>query len=402
MKFNYQARTKVGEVQVGTIEASNKESALFLLKSHGFFVTVLEEVSLPFYARELKIFKRISKKEIVSFSRQIAILFKSEVPLIEVLETLAKQTSNTLLKEKILDMISRVEGGISLSKIFGNYPEIFNSFYVHMVKTGEISGKLSETFNYLADHLEREYDFQEKIKGAMFYPCFVLIVFIIILTIISYFVLPLLITFFEEAGIEYIPWSTKLVIAFSHFVKTSGWIVILMAIGLIVFVIYYLKTKEGQDFFGKYSLKIPFLNNFLRKIYLTRFALNLSTLISGGLSITQALEICENVIGNIVYKKIISDVNDGIKRGQTMSDTLQKYSSNVFPLFVQMTAVGEKTGKLSSCLMNIVDYYQKDIDRTVNNLTNILEPVILVVLGIMVAILVFSIFLPIFQVLQNI
>jgi len=162
MKFNYQARTKTGEIQSGLIEAATREAAVDLLRSHHLFVTALEEVSPPFYAKRIKFLERIPKKEIVVFSRQMAIMFKSEIPLVEILNTLAKQIKNPLMREKVFEMVERVEGGTSLSKTFNLYPEIFSPFYVNMVRSGEVSGKLSEIFSYLADHLEREYDFNKK------------------------------------------------------------------------------------------------------------------------------------------------------------------------------------------------------------------------------------------------
>ena len=167
MKFNYQARTKTGEIQSGVVEASSKEAAINVLKSYQLFVTAIEEIAVPFYAKKIKLFERISKKEIVTFSRQLAIMFKSEIPLIEILQTLAKQAENQALKEKIMGMVEKIEGGDPLSKTFSFYPQLFNPFYISMVKSGEASGKLSDVFLYLADHLEKEYNFNGKVRGAL-------------------------------------------------------------------------------------------------------------------------------------------------------------------------------------------------------------------------------------------
>jgi len=396
MRFNYQARTKTGEIQSGIIEASSKEAAINLLRSHNFYVTILEEEVPPFYAKKIRLFKRISKKEIVAFSRQLSIMFKAEIPLIEILETLNKQTQNPFLKEKILDMIEKVEGGTSLSKTFSFYPELFSPFYINMIKSGEASGTLSDVFIYLADHLEREYHFQRKIKGVLIYPAFVLFVFFGLLFVMIFFVMPQLVQFLTEAGAE-LPTITKIVIGFTNFLRQWALILILALLFLIIFLSYYLKTKEGKIFFEKNLLKLPFLSDFLKKIYLSRLALNLSTLISGGLPITQALEITGQIVGNEVYKKIILNTSEGVKRGEPISSLLERYPQEISPLFIQMTVVGEKTGRLNSSLMNIVDFYQKEIDRTVDNFANILEPVLIIFLGLIVAVLMVTVILPLYQ-----
>lgn len=398
MKFNYQARSKTGKIQSGIVEAFSKEAVLELLRTRDLYVTILEEVSPPFYARRIKFFETISKKEIVALSRQIAIMFKSDIPLIEILGTLAKQTENPSLKEKILDMIEKVEGGTSLSKTFSFYPELFNPFYINMVKSGEVSGKLSDIFTYLADHLEKEYHFYRKIRGAMLYPAFVLFVFFVVVLLMIFWILPYITQFLTESGGE-LPAITKAVIGISDFFRQWGWTLILVFIFLIMFLFYYLKTKEGKNFFDKNLLKLPFIGNFLRKIYLSRFALNLSTLISGGLPITQALEITGEVVGNETYKSIIFETSEGVKKGEPISFLLQRYPQDITPFFIQMAVVGEKSGRLDSTLLNITDFYQKEIDRTVDNLGNILEPILIVFLGFIVGGLMAAVILPLYQVI---
>ncbi len=397
MKYNYQARTKTGELQTGVIEASSREAALNLLKSYNLYLTALEEVSPPFYARKIRIFERISKKEIAVFSRQLAIMFKSEIPLIEILQTVAKQTGNSNLREKILDMIERVEGGESLSKTFGLYPKIFSPFYVSMIKSGEASGKLSDVFVYLADHLEREYNFYGKIKGAMVYPIFVFIVFVAILMAMVTFVIPQLSQLLTEAGGD-LPIVTKLVIRVADFLRKWGLVFFLVFVALIIFLFYFIRTKKGKIFLDKNLLKIPFISGFLKKIYLSRFALNLSTLISGGLPITHALEITADIVSNEVYKNIVLETCEGVKKGKSISSLLERYPKEITPIVIQMVAVGEKTGKLGSVLTNVVDFYQKEVDRTLDALVTILEPILIVFFGLVVAALMAAVVLPLYQI----
>ena len=396
MKFNYQARTKSGEIQTGTAEATSKETAINLLRSHGLYVTALEEEAAPFYAKRIRIFERISKKEIVALSRQLAIMFKSEVPLIEVLETLARQTKNQSLKEKLLDMVEKIEGGNPLSKTFGFYPEIFSTFYINMVKSGEASGKLSDIFIYLAEHIEREYNFNGKIISALIYPAFVLVVFLAVVGVVTFYVIPKLTPLLTESGGQ-LTLITQILLGTIAFLKKWGWIVILGLAFFVFFIYRYRKTKEGKFFFDKFLLKLPFISSFLKKIYLSRFATNLSTLVAGGLPITKALEITGEVVGNEIYKSIILNTSEGVKRGESLSSILQRYPEAITPLFIQLTVVGEKTGTLDTALVNVVDFYQKDVDRTLDSFINLLEPIMIVVLGLFVAGLMASLLIPLYQ-----
>jgi type IV pilus assembly protein PilC len=397
MKFNYQARTKTGQIQSGVIEAVSRESALNILKANNLFVTFLEEVFPPFYARRIKLFEKISKKEIVSFSRQLAIMFKSEIPLIEILNTLAKQTKNPLMREKIFDMAEKVEGGISLSKAFSLYPEIFSSFYVNMVKAGEVSGKLSDVFSYLADYLEKDYDFNRKVMGALTYPIFLLFVFVIVMALIILIVIPQLMPLLTQAGGQ-IPVTTKALIGFSLFLRKWGWLLVLALFGFSGVAYFYLKTKEGKAFSDSILLRLPLLGNFLGNIYLARFALNLSTMISGGIPIAQALEITSKVVGNEVYRSIILETSEGVKRGEPVSRILEKYPREFSPLFVQMLVVGERTGRLESALKNSVDFYQKEVDTGLDKFMRLLEPVLIVVFGILVGGLMAAVISPVYKI----
>ena len=397
MKFNYQARTKTGEVQSGIVEASSREAAFNVLKSHGLFVTLLEEPSAPFYARKIKFLDRVSGKDVVLFSRQLAIMFRSKVPLVESFHTLAMQSRSANFRDKILKIAEEVEGGTSLSKSMGLYPRLFSSFYISMVKSGEASGKLSEVFNYLADYLEREQQFRGKIRGALVYPIFILAVFIIISVIILIFVLPNLISILKETG-QQLPLTTRMVIAVSDFLTTWWWSVVLFVFALIICIWQFRKTSTGKGFFDRNLIKVPILSNFLKKIYLSRFALNLSTLVSGGLPIAQALEITGEIVGNDVYKDIIFETRDAVKRGEAISSVMEKYPKFITPFLYQMVVVGEKTGTLDSSLLNIVGFYQGDVDRALESFVKLLEPAIIILLGIAVAIMVTAVLMPLYTI----
>ena len=398
MKFNYQARSEIGEIQSGIVEASNREAAFDVLKTHGLYVTALEEItSIPVYARKLKIFERVSKKDVVLFSRQISIMFKSNVPVVETLQAVANQARKSTLKEKILKIAGKVEGGAPLSESFSIYPKLFTPFYINMVKSGEASGKLSDVFMYLADYLEREYSFQGKVKGAMVYPFFILFVFLAVVAIMMVYVIPQLTEVLEGTGQD-LPLATRVVMATSDFLRTQGIIAALVFLGLIIALARFVKSKTGKKFFDKNLLKLPLLGSFLKKLYLSRCALNLSTLISGGLPIAQALEITGEVVGNDIYKEIILKTRDEVKNGEPISSVLKKYPNFIFPLFYQMVAVGEKTGTLDSSLMNVVEFYQRDVDQNLDSFIKLLEPIFIILLGGVVAGLMIAVLMPLYSI----
>ena len=397
MKFNYQARTQEGRVQTGVIEASSREAAITLLQKYGLYVTFLELTKIPFYAKKIEIFQRISRKDVVVFSRQLAIMFKSDVPVIEALQTISDQTKNQNFKEKILKIAEKVEGGTPLSVSLSSYPKIFSPFYTNIIKSGEASGKLSEVFGYLADHLEREYNFYSKAISATIYPAFVFFVFLIILILMVVFVIPQLSQVLGETGRE-LPNLTKMVITISNFLRRFWWVFILFFLAVGTFLFKFLRTKEGKQAVDKLILKLPLAGEFFKKIYLSRLAENLSTLISSGLPIVRALEITGEIVGNETYKTIILKTLDGVKRGEPISLIFLRYSDFFPPLFIQMTVVGERTGQLDSSLMNIVNFYQNDVERTLDSFIGLLEPILIIGLGGIVAALVISILLPIYRI----
>jgi len=397
MRFNYQARTKEGKVQVGIVEAPSKEAALALLQKHGFYITLLEKVEAqPFYARRIRIFERVTGKDVAIFCRQLAIMFSSRVPLAESLETLARQTTNPNFREKILKLAEDVEGGAAFSQALSRYPEVFSPFFINMVRSGEVSGKLSESLTYLANHLERELVLRSRIRGAMVYPAFVFFIFLIVGTVIVFFIIPPLAEILKE-HVQELPAVTKITLKIADFLRTKGWMIILSLIGLLIIVWRYLKTKEGKKVFDRLLLKLPIIGSLLRKIYLTRFAENLSTLISGGLPIAQALEITGEVVGNHVYKEIIFHARDEVRKGEPISSVLNRYPEAIPPLVIQMTLVGERTGRLGASLMNIVNFYQEEVNRTVENMMSLIEPMLIIFLGLVVGGLILSVFMPLYR-----
>lgn len=397
MKFNYQARDKKGKTQSGVIEASSREAALQLLAGHNLFVTLLEAAEArPFFEKNIAFFDRVSLKDIMMFSRQLSVMFVSRVPLVEALQTLASQTKSRAFKEKIFRLSEEVEGGTPFSDALANYPDVFSAFYVNMVKSGEASGTLSGVLEYLADHMEREYHLTSKIRSALVYPAFVVFLAFAVLALLMFFVIPNLSKVLEETGQE-LPPITQFVLGLAFLFRSFWWVLLLLVGGAAFFLLRWKKTPEGTRFFSEFFLKIPLLHSFLRMIYLSRFAENLSTLISGGLPIVQALDITGKIVGNTVYEDIIEEAKQEVQKGNQISQILQKYPAEFPPVFTQMVFVGEKSGTLDKTLSNIVSFYQKEVERTVEAFLSIIEPSLIVVLGLVVGGLLASVLLPLYQ-----
>jgi len=396
MKFVYQARTEEGRSRSGTVEAATPEAAVALLQRYGLYVTSLKKEKVPFWKKFL-VFQEIKRKELVLFFRQLAVMFQSGVPPVEAFHTLANQIKKPSFKEKISQIAEEIESGTPFSQALTLYPNIFSTFVVNMIKSGEKVGRLPETLNYLADYLEREYHFRSRIIGALTYPALVVIVFILILIGMIFFVMPQLIDILQSVA-EELPPITKVTIAVTEFLRSYG-IIILGGIVLIAIFLYsYYKTEKGKKFFDRLFLKVPVLKTLLKKIYLARLGENLSTLIAGGLPIIEALEITADVIGNSVYREVILKTKDEVKKGEPISYVFQQHPEVISPFFTQLTIVGEKTGKLDSILKNIVEFYQKEVERDLEAFLSILEPLIIIMLGVLVGGLVASILLPMYQI----
>ncbi len=404
MKFAYQARDKEGKIKTGEIEASSGEAATEILRKKNLYLTSLKEIKSGFFSFEgikSKIFKRVSKKDIAIFSHQLAVMLDSRIPIVESLLSLSVQTENPSFKEKILKVSEAIEGGSSMSEAFSMYPELFDEFYINLLKSGETAGKISESLFYLSEHLEREYNIRSDIKKAMAYPVLVLLVFIVSITIIIVFVIPPFSEILSEAGGE-LPFTTKLMLGFYSFLTNFWWALILIFGGLIGFLIYYFRTEQGKKIYDRISVRTPFLGDFFQKIFMTRFVENLSTLIESGVSVTRALRISKNLIGNTVYEEILQEAEQKVARGEQISYVLVKYP-DVIPAFVtQMVKVGESTGKLEKSLSEVVKFYQKEIERTTETFMTLIEPILIIFLGGIVALLAISVFMPLYGMVGNI
>ncbi len=401
MKFKYKAQNKGGQLQQGIVEASSTRAARELLIQNSLSIVSLEEIKeIPLFSGLLRLWEGVRPKEFVIFSRQLSTLIDSKVPLLSALHSIANQTENRYFALKINSVIVDIDGGSSLSEAMAKNSDTFTPFYVNMVKAGEASGTLQKALNDLADNTEKNYELTAKLRGAMYYPGFILSAMVVVGFVIMSFVMPKLLVILKEANTE-LPIQTKALIAVSDFMASYWWAVGIALIFGVVGISYYIKTDEGKKEFDQLSLKIPIINKILHNVYIARFSENLSTLIQSGLPITTALMITSDVVGNYVYQQIIREAAEEIKKGGGIADVLNKYEI-IPPVVVQMVRVGEHTGRIEFTLGRVTKFYLAETDRMVKNFSSLIEPVLMVFLAIGVGILVSAVLLPIYQVATSI
>ncbi len=396
MQFLYQIRTEDGKRQTGTIEAGDIERAIDILHRHKLYIVSITPVKPSFLgASRLRIFKKANVKEVAVFFRQLATLAEAKVPLVEGLRILVKQQTNRFLKDTLFQIASDVEGGTSFSEALERHSKVFSPFYISIIKSGEASGRIQESLIYLADHLERQYDFNNKVKGAMMYPALIIIGFGTVAFIMMTFILPKLLAVFKESGQE-LPLPTKLLISLSNIFQNYWYFIIIGIIGIVLGIKYISTIPEGKAKLDLLKLKLPLIGKLFKKIYLARFAENLSTLIESGLPITKALKISGNVVGNEIYKRIIFESAKKVRVGEPIAFVFER--SKEIPLMVsQMIGVGERSGKLDLALKNIARFYTKEVNNSIDNLMVLIEPILILILGAGVAVLVAAILMPIYN-----
>jgi len=396
MKFNYLVRNQQGKTQSGTVEAPDKSTALETLQGHDLIVIKLESAENVFFlAKNIKLLERVKKKEVFIFFRQLAILVEADIPLVQSLKTLGKQIENYYFKEIVTKVANDVNGGMSFSNALDKHPKAFSFFTVNLIKTGEVAGQLQDSLIYLSDHLEKDYYLMTRVRGAMIYPLFILSAFLVVGVLVLVMVIPSLTATLIEAGQE-LPLSTRFVIWTSNFIRTKGWIILLILLGIGYGLWQYIKTKQGRIYWDKFKLKIPIFGKIIQKAYLAQLADSLSALFKGGVSIIQSLNVAGEVINNVIFKEIIFEARDQVKSGKSISSVFEEHKE--FPsLFCQMLKTGEKTGKLEDILEKLANFYNKEIESVVDNISQLIEPILIVGLGLGVGILIFAVFMPIYN-----
>jgi type II secretory pathway component PulF len=395
MKFVYKARNKEGKIQSGVVLASDENKAENLLGENGLIIISLENQEDNFIDKINPFGKSVSNKELVLFSRQLSTLVSARVPIIQALRILQDQLTNKYLLSILNDLIASVENGDSLSNSLAKFPNVFGNVYVNLVKSGEAAGSLDKSLVYMADQLEKSYELKSKVRGAMTYPIFVLSALAVIGGLMFKFVLPnLVVTLVEEGGS--LPPITLALIAFTNFFNQYWWALLLALAALIIGTRYYISTRAGRYQWDYLKIHTPIIGGIFTRLYLSRFARNLSTLVVGGIPIIQSLEIVSEIINNVIYRDIILGAVTQIQAGKSVSEGLMGHPE--FPAIVtQMVKVGEQTAQLDEIMGKLAVFYEKEVDAKVSTLTTLLEPIIMIVLGIGVGVLVAGILLPIYN-----
>lgn len=396
MKFQYSARNKEGQMKSGTVVAADEVRAEQLLGENGLIIIGLQRQQEDFLERLNPFGKSVKNKDLVLLSRQLATLISARVPIIQALRILEDQITNKYLLLVIRDLISTVENGESLSLAMSKYDKVFDTVYVSLVKSGEASGSLDKALVYLADQQEKDYELKSKVKGAMTYPTFVLCALVVVGLFMFKFVLPNLTAVLIEQGGS-LPPVTLALIAMTKFFNVFWWLVLLVIAGGILAARYYISTLSGRYNWDRLKIHLPLFGDIFRKIYITRFARNLSTLVLGGIPIIKALQIVSDIINNVIYRDIIMDTAQKIAGGKSISSGLTGHPQEFPAIVTQMIKVGEETAQLDDILAKLAAFYEKEVDAKISTLSTLMEPIIMVILGIGVGVLVAGILLPIYN-----
>ena len=397
MLFTYQALDQSNTQREGTVEAASIDAAITAVQRRGYTLMSIDEVSSSngLLNMEMEFFSGVSHKDIVILSRQIATLFQAQVSPLRIFSLLSAEIENKKLKLAMNAIVEDLQGGSSISRALSAHPDIFTPFYVNLVRAGEESGSLEKSFDYLSDYLERQYEIQTKAKNALIYPAFVVGVFIVVMIIMLTQVIPSITKILLEAGQE-LPIYTKIVIGLSDFlIAYAGYLIIL--IGAVGFGIWrFVQTKSGRRALDELILSVPYLGDLQRKLLLTRFCDNMATMLTSGISIVQALEVTAEVVDNTVFEEILLEALTEVKGGRSFADSLSEHEQ-IPGVLTQMAKVGEETGSLGSILNTLSRFYQREVNNAVDTMIGLIEPIMIVFLGLGVGVLLASVLMPIYN-----
>jgi len=397
MLFNYKVITETGEEKEGTIDAVSQDVAIISLQGRGFVVSsVTPADKIPFFKRNISFFGAVKSKEVVIVSRQIATLFEAQVSALRVFRLLSSETENLALGSILAEVADDLQGGSSISKALSKHPRVFSSFYTNMVKAGEESGKLDQVFTYLADHLERSEEVSSKAKNALIYPSFIVVTFFVVMILMFTIVIPKISSILTEAGQD-IPIYTKVVLGISNLLVNYGIFVLILAVIGGFFGFRFLRTDSGKKYLSSFQLSLPYVGNLYKKLYLSRIADNMHTMLLSGISMIQALEVTSNIVGNKRYKEILEKSIEMVKSGSSLSESLSGYDE-IPGMLTQMIRVGEETGKLGDVLNTLSKFYSREVNTAVDTLVDLIEPVMIVLLGLGVGIILMSVLVPIYNI----
>lgn len=398
MLFTYQAVDAQGEKKTGSIDAVNVDIAIASLQRRGFVITNIHETGgkKSVFDVNISLFDRVSNKDIVILSRQLSTLFEAQVSALRVFRLLGEETENKLLRVKLATIADDLQGGSSISSALAKHPTVFSEFYISMVKAGEESGRLDETFNYLADYLDRTYELTSKAKSALIYPSFVVFTFVTVMVLMFTVVIPKISAIIVESGQE-IPIYTKVVLAISNGLVHYGFVIV-GVLAILGFLGYrFVRTPEGRIAFDRFKLSVPYISTLYKKLYLSRLSDNMNTMLVSGIPMIRALELTSSVIDNKIYNAIIAKAVESVKGGKPVSEALSG-NDQIPGIMIQMIKVGEETGELGNILKTLAKFYAREVATAVDALVDLIEPLMIVMLGLGVAFLLAAVLVPIYNI----
>jgi len=402
MLFNYKAIDQHNTTREGVVEATNVDAAISRVQKEGYTIVSIEPVEEKKGILDIEIewFQSIKHKEIVILSRQIATLFEAQVSALRIFRLLASEAENPQLQRVLAAIVEDLQSGSSISRALARHPEVFSQFYINMVRSGEETGSLEKTFMYLADYLDRQYQVVTKAKNALIYPAFVIGIFVIVMGLMLTMVIPKIAKILTDSGQE-LPIYTKIVIGMSSFL-TESIIYIIFAVAAAFFAWWrFSLTEVGARFIDELKISLPYLGDLQRKLYLTRICDNLSTMLTSGISMVQAIQVSADVVDNRVYKEILDYTLLEVKGGRSFADTISEYPE-IPGVLSQMAKVGEETGNLGEILETLSVFYRREVDNSVDTLISLIEPIMIVMLGLGVGVLLASVLMPIYNLTNTI
>jgi len=397
--YQYQGRNKRGELLQGTLESSSPQAVAQWLRDTEIFplsISVKTPPSTqPKWFTDLLGESAVSLVDLLLFTRQMSTMVRAGLPMMQAIEGIQKSTASKGLAKVLQAVRSDLDKGMTLSTTFSNHPKVFDEYYVNMVRVGEDSGRLEESFRNLHQQIDFDRQMQQKIKGALRYPTFVMIAIGIALAILTVFVIPVFAKTFKSLGAE-LPLLTRVLIGTSNFVVNYWWLIVLMMGLLYVLINMFLKSPEGRYRWDKAKLRLPIFGKIIVKSTIARFCRSFATASKSGVPIVQAFQLVSRVVENVFYEERILQMRQGVERGESLSRVM--HTSGIFsPLELQMIAVGEETGEVDSMVEQIALIYQEDVEYEVGKLQQAIEPILLAVMGVLVGILLLGIFLPLWS-----
>lgn len=392
--YDFSATNEAGELVTGVVEAENEAAALSLVQDQDLKPVSVGERRLAPWQANIDFLQRITSKDLVIMSRQLAVMIDAGLPLVEAMHILQKQTRNPKLKRVVSEVADEVEGGARLSISFGRYPRLFSKFYISIIRSGETSGQLADVLNYLADQLEKDYDLKSKIRSAMMYPAFIMSGLFGVGLLMMVYVVPRMTDILKEANTE-LPIATRLLIAISSFLEQYWWaLLIFLAVATVGFI-FSLRYKKVRYAFDWFKIYVPIFGKLTRMICVVRITQSLSTLSAGKVPLADALGVVKDIVGNAVYEEMIEETIREVRDGNSVASVFIR-TPHVPDMMSQMLTVGEETGRLDDILKRLTDFYNREIDNLVRNLVTLIEPLVMVIMGLAVGVMVAAIILPMY------